>query len=233
MAEIWKSGDESRLENESRLLELLRIQLVEKMPDYKIVLTEGATGSIPQLAVTHPGLQALLPNMEARVFFRYKKASFLSDYARRDVVGIRADFQSSSIDGFRCNQRNYGYDFKKERLKPSSFQKLVSFLKGETEAKIDQCQVAGNRRKAQKELLQQAADRLKAAGYVVTVPKWTLAEGVAERDIVFKVARPNGDFEQSMKVLTTGRLNHSLGMVDLKDAANFVGCLEQVLRYVK
>jgi hypothetical protein len=65
------------------------------------------------------------------------------------------------------------------------------------------------------------------------VSKYAFQDESKDADVPFMVARPNGKFEQPMKVLTSGLLSHNLGIVDLKDVANFVGCLEQTLRYTK
>lgn len=233
MAEVWRLGDENRKENEFRLLGLLKGELAEKLSGYVLSLDENMVSSGAELHVISPELQALIPKMKATISFRYEKGSFLSDWKRKPAVGIQAYFERDGTDGYRKNQRSYGFDFEKEQLKPGSFQKLVSYLKGETETKIFRCKATDSRKKAQKELLQQASAKLKAAGYEVTASQYDLSDGLVDRDVNFKIRRPNGKFEQSLKVLTSGELHHNLGTIDLKDVANFVGCLEQALRYVK
>ena len=233
MAEVWRLGDKNRDELEVRLLNSLRDELLEKMPGYVLdVVAKGMSNGI-QLEISLPELQAFMPRMKASISWRYKKSNFATDWERREVIGIKAEFDRDSHDSYRSNARSYGYDFKSECLKPDSFQKLVAFVKGESEGKIHRFKETGKLKKAQKELLQQAAAKLKEAGYTVTVSKHAFEDELRDNDIPFTVARPNGKFEQKLKVLKSGQLRHDLGDVDLKNVANFAGCLEQTLRYIK
>jgi hypothetical protein len=233
MAEVWRLGDENRDAFETRLLVLLQDELAKKMPGYEFAIERHSVSSGPMLNVSYPELQAFLPNVKASIGWRYKKSSFLTEWKLRDVIGIRVEFDRVSCDNYRSNHRNYGYDFANERLKPDTLQKLVAFIKGESEAKIHRFQNTGKRKMAQKELFQQAASKLKEAGYAVVVSQRAFEDELNDRDVSFVVSRPNGSFEQPLKVLTSGQLSHNLGDVDLKDVANFVGCLEQTLRYIK
>lgn len=233
MAEVWRQGDKNRDELEMRLLGLLRDELAEKLSGYVMDVEGKGMSSGIRLVISLPELQSFVPSMKATVSWRYKKLSFMSDWKRQDVIGIKVEFERDSRDNYRSNSRSYTYDFKNECLKPDTFQKLVAFVKGESEVKIHRFKETGKRQKAQKQLLQQAVAKLKTAGYTVTVSKYAFQDESKDADVPFMVARPNGKFEQPLKVLTSGLLSHNLGIVDLKDVANFVGCLEQTLRYTK
>lgn len=232
MAKRWYSNDDNAAELERSNLVRLKNLLEDDLPGYDVHFVSKNLFGMPEIMIGYPELLQLMPEMNLIIRFRYEKSV---GYSVRGglVCGISCAFKADPTNRYSSARRNYGYDFDHERVKKAAYQKLVAFIKSETEVKLFRVKNNIDRNTAKKALLKQSAEKLKTAGYAVETNKSNMLLSKEDKRVRFSVSRPNGGFVQSFEVLANGRIGHELGEVDLKDLPNFTGCLEQALRYTK